>query len=87
MKSSSVSYRQHSGMLDKDLAAVQGFDKGLIDVLLFLHLPTFPSSIYTLPSEKEMAYTLEFFNQSYLSSASLNHSIHRCENDLSVSIC
>lgn len=51
-------------MLDKDLAAVQGFDKGLIDVLLFLHLPTFPSSIYTPPCENEMAYTLEFLNQS-----------------------
>lgn len=51
-------------MLDKGLAVVQGFDKGLIDVLLFLHLPTFPSSIYTPLSEKEVAYTPEFLNQS-----------------------
>jgi len=43
-------------MLDKDLVVVQGYDKGQIDVLLFLHLPSFLSSIYLLPSEKEIPY-------------------------------
>lgn len=54
-------------MLDKDLAAVQGYDKGLIDVTLFLHLPTFLSAVYILPIAKEIPHTPEFFSQSYLS--------------------
>lgn len=74
-------------MLDKDLTAVQGYDKGLIDVTLFLHLPAFLSAVCILLFEKETPYTPEFFSQSYLSSASLNHSAHCCENDLSVSVC
>lgn len=68
-------------VLDKvDLAVVQRYDKGLIDVHLFLHLPT--SLLYTFFHLRRRCQILQsFFNQSSFSSISLNHSVHYCEND------